>query len=105
MSELGNKLKQLVGNYGESTYPTDLFCATMITPTQFQLDNSQGPIPESMIIIPEHLSRKFKVKVEGDFHGEHHSGELEIDNTLKKGDRVAVLRKQGGGSFYILGRL
>lgn len=80
MSELGNKLKTLIGNYSQSTYPTDFFIATMTSSTQFQIDNTQGPIPEQLILIPDHLE-------------------------LSAGDKVVVLRKSGGYSYCIIGRL
>ena len=104
MSNTGNKLKTLIDGYVGSTRPTDFYFATMVTPTQIQLDSSQGPIPEQLVIIPEHL-RSFKVNIEGNFHGEGHSGELTIDNSLKTGDRVIVLQKPGGQKYLILGRL
>ena len=104
MSEAGNKLKTLIYNHIENTRPTDFYFATMVTPTQIQLDSSQGPIPESLIIIPEYL-KKYKVKIEGTFHGEQHSGELEVDNSLEAGDRVIVLQKSGGQKYLVLGRL
>ena len=100
MSDVGNKLKMLVGNYTDSTNPADIFFATMVTPTQIQLDSTEGPLPESLVIIPEYLS-SFTVN----FHGEDHEGELEIDNSLKAGDRVVGLSKAGITKYLILGRL
>lgn len=104
MSELGNKLKTLIGNYSDSTSPTNFYFATMLSPTQLQLDSSQGPIPEQLTVIPDYL-KTYKVNVKGTFHDEEHSGELEIDNSLKEGDRVVVLKRSGGQTFYIIGRL
>lgn len=104
MSELGNSLKTLIGNYSTSTRPIDFYFATMVTPTQIQLDPSQGPIPEALCIIPEWL-RTFKVNITGTFHGESHTGELQIDNSLKAGDKVIVLQKTGGQKYLVLGRL
>ncbi len=104
MSDVGNKLKMLIGNYTDSTNPADIFFATMVTPTQIQLDSTEGPLPESLVIIPEYLS-SFTVPIKGNFHGEDHEGELEIDNSLKAGDRVVGLSKAGITKYLILGRL
>lgn len=104
MSSTGNKLKTVIANYVNSTQPTGFYFATMVTPTQIQLDASEGPLPENVCIIPEFL-RSFTVQVHGDFHGESHSGELTIDNSLKAGDKVIVLRKSGGQKYLVLGRL
>ena len=104
MSNAGNKLKTLIDSYVGNTRPTDFYFGTMVSPTQVQLDSSEGPLPESCCIIPESL-KTYKVQVEGDFHGESHSGELTIDNSLKAGDKVIVLQKPGGQKYLILERL
>lgn len=102
MSNTGNKLKTLIDSYVGSTRPTDFYFATMVTPTQIQLDSSQGAIPEQLVIIPEHL-KTFKVLTRRDESQEWTP--LEVDNSLKTGDRVIVLQKPGGQKYLILGRL
>lgn len=104
MSKAGNKLKQVIQNSVKNERLTNFHFATMVTPTQIQLDGSQGPIAEICCIIPEFL-KTFTVNVEGSFHGEDHSGELKIDNSLKIGDRVIVLQQAGGQKYLVLGRL
>ncbi len=99
MSNTGNKLKKLISQYTGSTRPTNYYFATMASPTTIQLDNSQGPIPESLCIIPESL-KSYTVNVSGAV-----SGQITIDNSLKTGDRVIVLQKPGGQKYLVLGRL
>ncbi len=99
MSNTGNKLKMLIESYVGNSRPTDFYFGTMITPTQVQLDSSQGPLPESCCIIPEFL-RSYTATVSGAA-----SGEITIDNSLKAGDKVVVLQKPGGQKYLILGRL
>lgn len=96
MSEIGNNLKTLIGNYVSSTRPTNFFFATMVTSTQIQLDASEGPLPEDMCIIPEWL-RSFSMTING--------SQATVDNSLKAGDRVIVLQKLGGNKYLVLGRL
>lgn len=57
-------------------------------------------IPSSMLIVPQHLTNH---DVEVELFGEEQT--LTIRNELKVGDKVALLRKQGGQSYFILDRI
>ena len=88
--------------------------------------NSQFIIPEAMLVVPQHLTN-YTVMVELDWktggvsetegevaeessvdehtHDVIGAQQLKIYNSLNLGDRVALLRKQGGQSYFILDRL
>lgn len=58
-------------------------------------------VPNTLLIVPQHLTDyEVSVKLSGT-----EEQTLEIKNALKTGDRVALLRKQGGQSYFILDRI
>ena len=79
----------------------------------------QFTIPASLLIVPEHLTnRTVRVYVDWttnensepetvDKHDHEVSGTktMTIYNALQTGDKVALLRKQGGNSYFILDRV
>lgn len=61
-------------------------------------------IPESLLVVPQHLT-KYKVKVSLEDFEEGETKTLTVYNQLKVDDKVALLRKQGGQSYFILDRV
>ena len=106
---------------------TDLRYGNVIStnPLKIQITN-QFTIPSSLLVVPEHLT-DYEIKVTTTGYGwvtDNKSGgsgdpafashnhdinqtqrTIKVHGALKVGDRVAVLRKQGGQSYYILDRL
>lgn len=101
----------------------DLRFGTVVStsPLKVQITN-QFTLPESLLIVPKSLTdHQVKVTVSWDTnsksggsgesafasHNHNISGEktMTIHNALKKGDKVALLRKTGGQSYYILDRI
>ena len=79
----------------------------------------QFVIPSSLLVVPQHLTN-YKVKVNVDWttknnsapetvephsHGISGTKTMTIYNALQTGDKVALLRKQGGNSYFILDRV
>ncbi len=61
---------------------------------------SQFTIPNSLLIVPEHLTdHQVKVTIDGV------AKTMTVKNALNVGDKVALLRKQGGQSYFILDRI
>lgn len=96
-----------------------------VTPLKVQVTNL-FTIPESLLIVPQHLTDyELKVTTAGyDWKTDNESGgsgedsfeshnhtirqsekTLKVHGALKVGDKVALLRKQGGQSYFILDRL
>ena len=98
----------------EAGQPTDLRIGTVtsVNPLKVQV-SSQFTLPSTLLIVPQHLTDyKVKVKVDWDtetanLHTHKVSGDktITICNALKVGDKVAMLRKQGGQSYLILDRI
>lgn len=115
----------------DSQQPCDLRFGTVtsIKPLKVQITN-QFILPESLLIIPQHLT-DYDVEVtipdwktsqhDGHTHNCSESGtttsggththiiegknKMTVHNALKVGDHVALIRKTGGQSYYILDRI
>lgn len=92
-----------------------------VNPLKIQVTNL-FTIPEALLVVPEHLT-DHEVKVTIDWNTESKSGgsgessfsshnhavsgtkTMKIHNALIVGDKVALLRKQGGQSYFILDRI
>lgn len=112
----------------EANQPADLRFGTVVsvTPLKVQVTN-QFSIPQSLLIVPEHLtdyeielsfenaSAKQPVTLSTPDGTMFFSGnttfdypikhKIKIYGALKVNDRVALLRKQGGQSYFILDRI
>lgn len=87
----------------DSEQPTDLRIGTVtsVSPLKVQI-SSQFTLPATLLIVPQHLTN-YKVKVRMEDATE--DKEMTIKNALKKGDKVAMLRKHGGQSYLIIDRI
>lgn len=61
---------------------------------------SQFTIPQSLLVVPEHLT-DHDVSVTLD----NEDKTMRVKSALKIGDKVALLRKTGGQSYFILDRI
>ena len=79
----------------------DLRYGTVVntSPLKVQVTNV-FTIPSSLLILPKHLT-DYDVKMI--INGEEQT--VTVFNALKIGDKVALLRKQGGQSYFILDRI
>lgn len=81
--------------------PCDLRYGTVINnnPLQIRITNLLV-IPSAVLVIPEHLTnRNVNITIDGE------EKTMTVQNELKVGDKVALLRKQGGQSYFILDRI
>ena len=82
---------------------------TSIVPLKVQLSNNMV-IDDNFIILGKHIG-KFKLPGKATIHGsniittEHITfDDMEFDNSLKKGDKVTMIRMDGGQQFYLFER-
>lgn len=107
----------------ENEQPTDLRFGTVVSesPLKVQVTNL-FTVPESMLIVPRHLT-DYTVDITVDWDTENTNGEdevhsftshkhnivgrkkIKVHNALQVGDKIALIRKKGGQSFYILDRI
>jgi len=121
-------MKRAAIDANESNKPADLRFGTVtsVNPLKIQVTN-QFILPKSVLIIPEHLTdyeievtvkdsygwdTKYKSGGSGDpaFASHNHDiafsrKKILVHGALKVGDKVALMRKQGGQFYYILDRL
>ena len=98
----------------ENSKPADLRVGTVMStkPLKIQVTN-QFVIPESMLIVPEHLTdHEVQVTInwttenaESHTHPVNGKKTMVIHGALKSGDKVALLRNRGGQSYLILDRV
>ena len=118
-------MKQAAMDVVDNAQMCDLRYGTVIStsPLKVQVTN-QFTIPSSLLIVPQHLT-DYTVGVSFSWNTESKSGGggdaafashdhavvssnnrvMTIHNGLKVGDKVALLRKQGGQSYFILDRI
>lgn len=76
-----------------------------VSPLKVQITN-QFTIPSSLLTVPQHLTDyAVEVDIPNCTSAEIESKSMVIHNALKIGDRVALLRSQGGQSYFILDRI
>ena len=128
-------IKQAAINANDTAQLCDLRYGTVVSnnPLKVQVTNL-FTIPESLLVVPEHLTDhsvdvtiNWTTEISGnhvhtfssntadggdsiEIGGEHHhllAGKktMTIHNALKVGDKVALLRKSGGQSYFILDRI
>lgn len=112
----------------ENSKPADLRLGTVATekPLSVRITN-QFVIPEKLLIVPQHLTEyELEITIKPEYNWitedtqnkvklsevEPHKHDIKQDkkkifihNKLKVGDKVALLRRQGGQDYYILDRL
>lgn len=80
-----------------------------VSPLKVQI-TSQFILPSSLLIVPQHLT-DYSVNVSMNWTTDDEAATLSGDKTmtihngLRIGERVALLRKQGGQSYFILDRI
>lgn len=116
-------MKRAAKDMYDNEQPTDLRFGTVVSvsPLKVQVTNL-FTIPQSMLVVPKHLT-DYEVEVTVDWTTENKSGgsgdsafsshnhdvkgkkKMKVHNALKNGDKVALIRKHGGQSFYVLDRI
>ena len=85
----------------ENAQMCDLRYGTVVSISPLKVKvTSQFTIPSSLLIVPKHLTNH---KVSATIEGETKT--ITLNCALKIGDKVALLRKQGGQSYFILDRI
>jgi hypothetical protein len=114
-SGLVSVIKQIAMDAVDNSKIPDLRFGTVISesPLTVRVTN-QFTIPSSMLIVPQHLTDyEVDVTITPGYNWKTVDGvgivinkqKMKIHNKLKSGDKVALMRKQGGQSYYILDRL
>lgn len=116
----GERLIKLLNKRGgkDSEYSDIVFGTVQsVKPLKIQLSNSMV-LDENFITLGKHIGKfnvkgKAKVKSHTDQVGDAHGNrptiteevEYSFDNSLKKNDKVTMIREDGGQEFYVIERL
>ena len=104
---LGDAIKRLSQATIASNSPADLRYGTVVSATPLSVRISADFIlPEALLIVPERLTnREITVVDMGDGETEALRKTLFVYGALDVGDKVALIREQGGRKYYILDRI
>lgn len=98
-----NIMKQASLDAMENAQMCDLRYGKVISASPLKVQiTAQFVIPESLLVVPHHLTN---YKVSCMLPDEENKKTITIYNALSVGDKVALLRKQGGQSYFILDRI
>lgn len=76
-----------------------------VSPLKVQITN-QFTLPSSLLTVPQHLTDySVSVNISDEENAEGEPKYMVVHNALKIGDKVALLRSQGGQSYFILDRI
>ena len=92
-------IKQIVKEQLESEKLTDMFTGYVSSESPLVIKISDKiPLSGKLLLVPEYFAKKTY-----NITGADHSHTLEIDNSLKTGDVVNLLRVQNGRRFVVMG--
>ena len=96
-------MKQASMNAMDNAQMCDLRYGTVVStsPLKVQITN-QFILPSALLVVPKHLT---DYEVDYTTDEQTTKSTIKIYNALKVGDKVALLRKQGGQSYFILDRI
>ena len=110
----GKRLYELMTKRGgkASDYSDVVFgVVSSASPLKVQLSNSMV-LTDDFIILGKHIGKfklkgktKIKTTKDSDLQGDMVSAEYEFDNSLKAGDKVTMIRMDGGQQFYLFERI
>lgn len=107
------QMKRVAAQTGEAGVPVKIMFGTVseTAPLTVMVD-SRFPVTAPALLVPLELqghTHEVKAAVTGEAQGHTHTiaatvTELDAGGGLKKGDRVILLRNQGGQEYLVLGR-
>lgn len=116
-NDLVRAVQQMSTDANNASYPSDVMSGTVVSVKPIKIEVEQRfEVSGDMVIVPEHLTdHEIKVTVEktntekaGDPEHQHeYGGELviKVHGALQKGDRVQMIRQQGGQKFLIIDKV
>ena len=119
----GNAIKQLSQAVTEQGKPTDIRYGTVVSASPLKVQiSAELTLPQSVLVVPQSLT-DYTVSVSVNWnttsesggagesafashnHGINGTKSITIHNGLKVGDKVLLLRQQGGQSYIILDKI
>lgn len=92
-------IRTIVCNILEAQKLANVIKGTVISTNPYKVYIDQRlTLPEGALIIPNHFKVPYETQTE-----EEYPKKVIIDNTLKNGDKVAMIRNNGGQRYLIVG--
>ena len=91
-------IRTIVCNMFEAQKLANVIKGTVVSTNPYKVYIDQRlTLPEGALIIPNHLKVPYETQTE------EYSKKVIIDNTLKNGDKVAMIRNNGGQRYLVVG--
>lgn len=113
-NDLNKTMKKIASETSEAGKPTRLMYGkvTSANPLVVRVEQRLS-LPANFLIVSDHLSKKTATVTVPDWYRNANDnievGQREVkvvfDNSLKVGDKVALLREQGGQKFFIIDKV
>ena len=102
ITEFTRAVKRVAVQAVKETVPANAVFGTVVSAEPLQIDvGYEKPISGSLIILPLCFDKKTYTTTSSGNPPHRHT--IEIDNSLKVGDKVALLKMQGGQRHVVLG--
>lgn len=100
MSELAGVIQQMIQNTVSAMKPADMATGTVVcaAPLSVRISASMPPLPAAALVLTDTV-RERTVPVQGG------DGTVTVREGLRAGDKVLMLRVQGGNRYIILSKL
>ena len=102
MTEFTRAVKRVAVQAVKETVPANAVFGTVVSPEPLQIAvGYEKPIYGELLILPSSFRKNTNTTTSGG--NPSHTHTIEIDNSLKMGDKVALLKMQGGQRHIVLG--
>lgn len=100
-NDLVRVVQQVSAGANEAGYPADVMSGTVVNAKPLKIKVEQRfDIESGQLIVPEHLTdRTAQMEIDGFMRS------VKTYGSLKTGEKVVLLRKQGGQKFLVLDRM
>lgn len=112
--DLVNAMKRASSEARKASQPSDVMFGTVVSASPIKIQVSQKLTLSSMqLVVPRSLT-KYKLSMTYDFdcsESEEHTHDIKgttevtIDNSLKSGDRVVLIRQEGGQKYFVMDKV
>lgn len=101
MKDIVNLLQKITNSAVKGTKPVSVQTGIMENDSEVNLDQALLVKPT----LPKIYEDGIEVHVEGTLNGEPVSGDLVLTRTLKKGDKVKIIKEDGTAKYFIAEQL
>lgn len=114
LNDLANTFKQIASNTTEVKKLTNIMYGKVVSESPLKINVEQRMVlDKNFLVLTDHLTKKKKTITYRDYYRNNsgtltysdRTAEIEFDNSLKVGDKVVLIREQGGQKFLIVDKV